>query len=163
MENQYLLYFFGPQADYYLQAAEDVQEGKIKFNPAAFLCGVLWMGYRKMYVQAFITLVIILAESFAEDIFFPALSQNKGFGVLSPIIVNTIIGFIANRLYINFAKRQVEAVVNHSAEKPDEAVLTLIQKKGGVAWYGPILVVFMILVMAVVLFLVADLFGIEIA
>ena len=162
MEHPYLPVFFGSQADYYTEVAEDIQAGKTRFNPAAFLCGVLWMGYRKMYWQAFVVLAIILAESMAEEIFFPGMSDNRGFSIATNVACNTIIGFIGNRLYVNFAARQIEKVLVNTAGKSEESRLALIHKKGGVAWYGPILVLLMILGIGVVILLVAAGLGIEI-
>lgn len=151
--DSYLTHFFGPQAEYYNRAADELQEGKIQFNGAAFLAGILWMGYRKMYVQAFITAALIFGESLAENYLFPGRSQTDNSSAIVALLMNAIIGFISNQLYINHATRQVNRILSQHAGEPEPQLLDAIGRRGGVAWYGPF-VVLLIIVVAVVLVLV---------
>ncbi len=161
MEHPYLVDFFGPQAAYYADVAADSQTGKVRFNAAAFLFGILWMGYRKMYVQAFVAIIIILAEALVEDTLFPTLSQHQGVSTATTLAFNTIIGFVGNRLYIDFARRQVRKVVLASAGETDELTRIRVRKRGGVAWYGPVLVLLLVAAMVVLPLVIADSLGIN--
>lgn len=159
--NSYLPYFFGPQADYYVRATEEMQEGKVQFNGAAFLAGILWMGYRKMYAQAFLTAALIFGENLAENLLFPAASKENSSSFVVTLLINALIGFISNRLYINFATRQVNRILAQHPGEPDAEVLDAICKKGGVSWYGPFVVLLTIVLAVVLVLVVAESLGVK--
>ncbi|MBD2702445.1 DUF2628 domain-containing protein [Spirosoma sp. BT702] len=161
--NPYLPYFFGPQAEYYVQASEEIETGKVQFNGAAFLAGVLWMGYRKMYGQAFITAVIIFAENLAEELIFPPKNQAGNSSAIVTILINLLVGFISNRLYVNHATRRVNRILAENSGASQERLTDLISQQGGVTWYGPFIVLGIILVTAFVFTLIAESLGVKLA
>ncbi|GAB3688336.1 hypothetical protein GCM10027592_03100 [Spirosoma flavus] len=160
--NPYLPYFFGPQAEYYVQANDDIETGKVQFNGAAFLAGVLWMGYRKMYLQAFITAVLIFGENLAEELIFPPKTQTSNSPIVT-ILINLVVGFISNRLYINFAKRRVNRILAQNQGASEERLIDLVSQQGGVTWYGPFIVLAIILVTAFVFTMIAESLGVKLA
>jgi hypothetical protein len=159
--NSYLDHFFGPQADYYVRATEELQEGKVQFNGAAFFAGILWMGYRKMYLQAFITAAIILSESVAEHYLFPGRSQTDNSSAIVALLMNAIIGFISNQMYVNFATRQVSRILTQHPDAPEPQLLDAISRRGGVAWYGPFVVLLTTVVAAVLVLSIAEMLGVR--
>jgi len=138
--NDYLPYFFGPQADYYTGVADDLDEGKVRFNEGAFFLGMFWMAYRKMYANAAIAFVLIMAESALEDWLIPELSKTFAYALISNLIIASVVGFIGNRLYINFARQRVAALVSGASAGsfPDRDVVSQLQRQGGVSWVGPV-------------------------
>ncbi|RYF78631.1 MAG: DUF2628 domain-containing protein [Cytophagaceae bacterium] len=146
--NDSLRYFFGSQADYYTGVAEDLDEGKTRFNEGAFFFGMFWMAYRKMYANAAITFAIIMAESALEDWLIPEASKTFVYSLVSNVLIASVIGFAGNRLYINFARKRVAAIASNISELTDPEAIAQLRKQGGVSWLGPLVVLaaFIILV-----------------
>lgn len=148
--NEYLPFFFGPRADYYIGVTEDLDEGKIRFNEGAFFFGMFWMAYRKMYVQAAITFAIIMAESALEDWLIPGLSKTFAYSLISNLLIASVIGFIGNRLYVRFARRRVAELTQNvlTYSTPDASIVAQLREQGGVSWLGPVvlLLAFILLV-----------------
>jgi hypothetical protein len=107
----------------------------------AFLFGLFWMAYRKMYKQLFIILLIVFVKSFIEIIFlaYGAISPGtyENILMLSALSYGIIIGSFANRLYIRKSKKDIENILdkNFSEERNHK----LIERKGGVEWVAPII------------------------
>lgn len=138
--NDYLPYFFGPQADYYIGVAEDLDEGKTRFNEGAFFFGMFWMAYRKMYLNAAITFALIMAESALEDWLIPQLSATFAYSLISNLLIGCLTGFIGNRLYINFSRKRVTQLVPDAMNPVrDSAVIARLREQGGTSWIGPLL------------------------
>ncbi|MBO0952407.1 DUF2628 domain-containing protein [Fibrella forsythiae] len=146
--NDSLRFFFGPQADYYTGVAEDLDEGKTRFNEGAFFFGMFWMAYRKMYANAAITFTFIMTESVLEDWLIPEVSKTFVYSLVSNILIASVIGFAGNRLYINFARKRVAAIAPNVDVPTDSEVIARLRKQGGVSWRGPlvVLVAFLVLV-----------------
>lgn len=159
--NPYLPYFFGPQADYYLRAAEDMQERKVQFNGIAFLAGILWMGYRKMYWQAFLTAAIIFGQNLLEAMLWGPRNPNDNSSVIISLLANAVIGFISNQMYVNFANRQINKILSEHAGASEERLIELISEKGGVTWFGPFIVLTVIFIGAAFLLMFAEMAGIK--
>ncbi len=140
--NDYLPYFFGPQADYYSNVADNLDEGKTRFNEGAFFFGMFWMAYRKMYQNAAITFALIMTLSALEDWLIPVLSETFAYALFSNILIGSVIGFMGNRLYITFARKRVEELVTGSVPGTsyDTNLIARIRKQGGVSWIGPLVV-----------------------
>ncbi len=137
--NDYLPYFFGPQAGYYTGVANDLDEGEIRFNEGAFFFGMFWMAYRKMYVNAAITFALIMTESALEDWLIPVLSETFAYSLSSNLVIASVLGFMGNRLYINFARRRVaELLALNAGHMPDTGLANQLRKQGGVSWIGPL-------------------------
>lgn len=84
-------------------------EGKkffIGFHPAG-LFPVLWMLYRKMYLQAVVTQVILFLCVFSVPIFWRIFPPFMFLSIPITIAVLLTVGFIAHALYKSHCKRQL--------------------------------------------------------
>lgn len=147
--NDNLRFFFGSQADYYTDVAEDLDAGKLRFNEGAFFLGMFWMAYRKMYANAAITFGFFVVEGLLEDWLIPELSQTKGYILGSGLVIASVLGTIGNRLYINFARQRVSTIASPAADL-DPDTITQLRKAGGTSWTGPL--VLLLVFIAVVSF-----------
>ena len=143
--NDNLRFFFGPQADYYTDVAEDLDAGKMRFNEGAFFLGMFWMAYRKMYVNAAITFGIIIGEGLLEDWLIPELSQTKAYILISNLVIASVLGAIGNRLYVNFARQRV-ADMAPAASDLDSETITQLRRAGGTSWTGPLILLLLFVV-----------------
>lgn len=152
--HNYLPFFFGPQADYYASVADDLDEGKIRFNEGAFFFGMFWMAYRKMYRHAGITFVLIMAESTLEDWLIPQLSKTFAYSLISNMIIASVIGFVGNRLYVDFARKRVADLTSNVLVYtiPDRDLIAQLRKQGGVSWVGPVVVLLAFVCLTATLF-----------
>ncbi len=152
--HKYLPFFFGPQADYYTSVADDLDEGKTRFNEGAFFFGMFWMAYRKMYGHAAITFALIMAESMLEDRLIPQLSKTFAYSLISNLLIASVIGFIGNRLYIDFARKRVDKLTGHTRSYtiPDQDVIVQLRQQGGVSWVGPFVLLLLFVCLTATLF-----------
>ncbi|MBC2851796.1 DUF2628 domain-containing protein [Cetobacterium sp. 8H] len=96
--------FVRKNPNYYL---ENWQSGKIKFNFAAFLFEAYWFAYRKMY---FIASLLIGINFFINILTIYILVNTKflGIGATLLLCIRIYIGFKANEIYFNRAKKILE-------------------------------------------------------
>ncbi|MGL5544534.1 MAG: DUF2628 domain-containing protein [Cetobacterium sp.] len=96
--------FVRPNSKYYLEVWRD---NKIKFNFAAFLFETLWFAYRKMYDWAIIFLIINLIINL---LIFLVLIKTKFYmgGIFLVFLIRIFLGFKANDIYYNRAKKKLE-------------------------------------------------------
>jgi hypothetical protein len=135
--------YFQKNSDYYIEQIESYNESKkYSFNISAFFLGIFWMTYRKMYLQAVVVIIMILIESYLEDILvqlnFISINTYEIIDKGAMLIWGIIIGSISNRLYISKTKKDIKKILDENSDprKIDE----LIQKKGGTNWNGPLTV-----------------------
>lgn len=95
-EEQIKLYI-GKGADNYIKKWK---EGK-KFNIAAFLFGIIWLGYRGMYK---VILCILLILSLLDIL---VLFIEIDFVIFAGIIIELILGFFGNYLYFLQVKKDI--------------------------------------------------------
>lgn len=98
-ENELKL-FMGKNANYYLNKWQTKNKS---WNWAAFLVGIFWMGFRKMYFHSFIFLGVLLVVKILENIYHLNLT-------LSIVFFNCAfiyLGLFANSLYYNFCKHKI--------------------------------------------------------
>ncbi|UYZ21749.1 DUF2628 domain-containing protein [Mesobacillus jeotgali] len=128
-ESQKTRAFIGKKADVYFRkwgltdehadlSAEPVK--RISWNWAAALFSGAWLGYRKMYKEAIIYLLILMTVS-------SLLGVANEFTILD-IGVFVILGFLGNRLYFHKVKREVNKV------EPDDNALEKLSAAGGTTW-----------------------------
>lgn len=109
--------FYGKSDGYYMKCLYKIKEGhRLVFNIYAFLFGIFWLAYRKMYTEVCITLffggiLIILFSIFA----------------LPFIAIN--LGLIANYLYIKKSIRTIERVKEDYQSFTDQ--IEILRKEGG--------------------------------
>jgi len=136
--------FVGENADYYLQTWAPALSGQgrgSRFNGAAFLVPVLWLGYRKMYLPMFIFYGITAMIQFVLilGLFVGVLEMSNSspalglvalvltcLGMLVPFLVA---GFVGNRWYLARARRVIEEI--RSQDLPQEAHLKALSSRGG--------------------------------
>lgn len=103
--------FMGPKAN-------DFRNGK--FNPFAFLFGVFYLAYRKMYLYAVLYSVIVFSIEFI-------LPEDVSLGSLYSIIL----GLVINKIYLSFVKKKVEKIKNTSPSTSPQEISQECARKGG--------------------------------
>lgn len=126
-ETEQLRLFFGKNADYYINKDIELKKKKEPFHLAAFFLGMFWFGYRKMYREVVLLLVIYLVF----DAVIAALNvKDVSFGLLFSIIY----GLFANYIYIKKAKKTI-AKINETISD-ENARNEAIIKAGGTSIAG---------------------------
>lgn len=133
--------YFKKGTEYYNSVLVDVKAGKKAiFGIFPFLLSIFWMLYRKMYLPAFVSLIIVtLFSEFLEYIVFNYFSNisTSGFTAIHNIAVATIFGFFGNWLYIKDAERKIIKLQNKYADR--ETLINEVRKKGGTDLFSPLL------------------------
>ncbi len=127
-------------SDYYLAKWKVMasSESKISWNWAAFLFTASWLGYRKLYLYAFIYILINIAT----------LVPLLGFILWIGLWVG--IGLYGNYLY---AVKTYENLVKLKSSYPDEEIFKqMVVKQGGTSVFGILLVLLMGMVVYGILF-----------
>lgn len=138
IENEkYFSAFFDRQKDYYLEKYRDHLGGaKFTFNIGAFLGGIFWFLYRKLFLHALFIFFLLMIFNIVEGLIFEALQINSEFQklefFLSTLLFAVAYGYSGNYFYLRQAERKVTAIVE-STEDEDKRI-TLLEKKGGVSW-----------------------------
>jgi hypothetical protein len=128
--------YFQTSQRFYLDKLERYRNGeKYVFNVYAFFFGIAWFIYRKMYLEALIIFLILIAEGLLEGLLMQGSNYNinKMFDIATSIIMGAITGYIANHLYFCKAEKVIE-FAKHK-EPDDESLLEYIDKKGGTTWW----------------------------
>lgn len=123
--------FIGKKADVYFRKwgltdehadlpAEPVK--RISWNWAAALFSGAWLGYRKMYKEAIIYLLVLMTVS-------SLLGVANEFTILD-VGVFVIMGFLGNRLYFHKVKREVSKLGS------DANSMEKLSASGGTTWLG---------------------------
>ncbi len=138
----------GPNADFYLRFwrnAATGRDGGTGFNRAAFFLSYFWLGYRRMYGQAFVLFGVILAEIvFEEVVFCGLLGWANPPAVLTPVVGFTlavVCGARANRWYLAHARRVIAEVRKENPPQPGDR--DALAARGGVDFAGAVAVVFL--------------------
>jgi hypothetical protein len=101
---------------------------KLSWNWSAFLCGVLWMGYRKMYVELIVfSILIVLPYLFLPNITDLADTILTGF-------IWLFFGLLSNSFYFYYCKRKIIRIKNLNLSIYDE--LEALNQKGGTSVAG---------------------------
>lgn len=153
MENDNALYdaFFQKETAYYHAKLERFNNGeKYMFNLAAFLFGLAWMLYRKMYVEAAVLFGIIFFEGLVEQSLFGSNSESKFIGLIINIITAFTLGTLANLFYLQKAQRAV-ALAKAKFSNNDER-LDYLKKTGGTNTLAFVIVTFCVMVIIICIF-----------
>lgn len=133
--------YFKKGVGYYNSVLVDVKAGKkVIFGIFPFLLSIFWMLYRKMYLTAFVSLIIVtLFSEFLEYIVFNYFSNisTPGFTAIHNIAIATIFGFFGNWLYIKDAERKIIKIQNKYSDR--ETLIIEVRKKGGTDLFSPLL------------------------
>ncbi|MDR2954588.1 MAG: DUF2628 domain-containing protein [Prevotella sp.] len=150
----YYTTFFGDSADYYQERYDRFLRGeKFIFNFYAFLFGVSWLAYRKLYPEAIIlfsaTLIVDVILLLFFDLFNNSLLSN-----FTMLLWAGIAGYLANYIYLRKAQRtviQAKEVYTNTGEQQD-----YLEREGGTSYIGLIVIGFFYLMFIVGLFFFYD-------
>src|SRR5438128_9616888 len=99
--------FFQKSKSYYLDKLTKYQSRqKFTFNVFAFLFGIFWFLYRKMYIETIAILVLLILEALFETFILGQDADNM-INVIITIASATIIALLANYFYIRKAERTI--------------------------------------------------------
>jgi len=128
--------FIGPNADYYIPRFQQIEasDSPISWNWAAFLFGIFWMLYRKMWLYALIiwgaTLLLTLVTG--------------GLGSFAWLLESVAFGVLGNWLY----KKHVETELEKAAPLDPAARKAQLATRGGITWL-PVIVVAVVSLIAI--------------
>lgn len=135
--DEHLRAFFGPQARYYLDVAQDFRDGvPFRYNIAAFFLGLFWMLYRKLYAVFVITALLVVLEQQLEQRLLPNLAANPAWNTFSNLVTASLVGMLGNRLYLRQAVNKIAEVT--ALGLGEEATLAELRRRGGTSWAGPL-------------------------
>ena len=112
------------------------------FNFPSFFFGFIWCFYRKMYITGIVVILLELFCGFLTELTFLLLNSDS---ISSPAIlfytipflfVRLPLGFLANKLYFNYAKKTISRI---KQTEPENTILDKIREKGGPSILGLIL------------------------
>ena len=140
--------FIGPKANFYVPKWIAIQQGSmVSFNLAAFLVGLLWLLYRKMYLECGILAFIIVVETLISEYYFlpqfTNYTQQATYNIIINLMYGLALGLFGNLLYYNNAQRKIKKLrAQGMAEEKYEKAL---QATGGVALLPVIILLFVVL------------------
>lgn len=126
--------FFESNKEYWTQEAIQLEmQGKTRFNFYAFLFSLGWFLYRKMYRESLIITVAIVVLNIIQNwIYGQNIMSDDAFvlfNLLSTLIVSAVLGFLANRLYIQHCDQRIaEITARHVDEHRRQSE---IETRGG--------------------------------
>lgn len=126
--------FFETNKDYWTQEAVQLElQGKTRFNIFAFLLSLGWFLYRKMYRESLIIAgAIVLLSILQQWIYGLNVMSDDAFilfNLFSTLIISGVLGFLANRLYIQHCDQKIAEILERN---PDESRRqTEIEARGG--------------------------------
>lgn len=123
--------FVGDKFGYYFSKWIMFENGKwVSFNVAAFFLGLMWLLYRKMYLEVGIILGLFLVEGIIIDFIFVIDSLNYQIAnLVSSIVYAILIPLSANYLYLKSAERKIAKLKTKAYSQ--EELLERISEKGG--------------------------------
>lgn len=138
-DNQEVRAFVGKKADYYLGKWNNPKNkgSNMGWNWAAFLAGMFWLGYRKMYKIVLIILGAFVAFDIVSYIINnPAMDKmNNTIG----IVVAAVLGISGNYYYFKHTQKNIEDVKQQFPNNLQEQEAAL-RKRGGSSWGGVFIV-----------------------
>ena len=81
-----------------------------RINWAAFFFGLFWMGYRRMYKEVLIFMLILFAAS----------SFSVIFSITIPNVFCIIFGLIGNQLYLNSIERKIKKIESSTTGRQEK-------------------------------------------
>lgn len=122
------------------------RRAKLSWNWSAFFGGVLWMGYRKMYLE----LVVLSTLFMLPNLIFSDISDTQD--TLMTASYWLVLGLLSNSLYFAKCKREITRIKNLNLSLYDE--LEVLKHKGGTSVAG-IFISAIILIIASVIYAAA--------
>ena len=125
--------FIGENSKFYLKKWNQ----KKRWNWAAFFGGMLWLGYRKMYLVA--TWIIVAFILFDVVQFILNIHTKNGLET----IVGIVLGLSGNSFYYSHMRSRVDKIQSLGIKGQD--YYDEIKKAGGTSWLGVLIVSLMII------------------
>ncbi len=100
----------------------------------AFLVGLPWMMYRRMYRVAMLWIAVLVVSSVAEAL----LDVPEAFSSISSLALGVTAGVFANHWYLRHCQRQI-AQARALAGNDPAALQKELARRGGVSWLGLVL------------------------
>jgi len=130
--------FFGKNSDYYITKYLELKNNRYCFNYSAFLAGIFWLGYRKLYKELFIVFCSFIIIDIIQMIL--KLDINLPIG----IAVSIVFGKFGNYLYITKATKAIQTI--KSPMTLDTSEINRITKYGGTSIKGLFLSIFLFVI-----------------
>lgn len=102
------------------------QKATAGFNIAAFLLGVIWLFYRKMYGYGLIYIGFIFASSIVMEIFNASIAIDRSIS----IAVSVFMGLWGNTIYKHHVEKKIKQI-SEEYEGEDMQIEAKIQQGGG--------------------------------
>jgi len=152
-EETKLIHFFEKNSDYYLAKWKEFKTGKFyTFNLMAFLFGIMWFLYRKMYKEAGILSLIIIVETCVSLYFIGDQSElSKTYDYVMQAVYAIVTGFVGNYLYMRSTQRKLSMVDSFNYQ--GDSLEAHLRKVGGTSWLAVIVgVLIFIVLLAIIMF-----------
>lgn len=144
--------YFQKGKPYYLNRLDRYLKGQqYSFNPFAFLFGLFWFMYRKMYIEAVVVLLAMMVEGFLESLILPeniGREKEQLVSIISTIVIATIIGFVGNYFYFRKAGKVIEKAKMKFAGSEEQ--ISFLKERGGVSYF--FLVIILVIIVALYVF-----------
>jgi len=145
---EYFENYFGNSNDYYMPKLIAFERGKkYSFNLRAFLFGMFWFLYRRLYIHSLIILLVILIESVIERIIITWLGNTKdielSLRITWLIMFGIVCGYLGNYFYLKQSKKKVEQIIEKTSEESQK--MRKLKKSGSGNW----IIVLLILVVSI--------------
>lgn len=142
-EKYYRLYF-GRNADYYMSVLYQFDNGKkFVFNFFAFIFGLMWFMYRKMFLVFLIVWLVTIFQGQIETICiekYNVTAEGKNLILLfSTLLWGTVFGFFGNKWYVNQADKVISKVVELDISEDEKELL--IAQKGNITFIPHLLII----------------------
>ena len=125
--------FIGNNAYFYMEKWREHGGKTLKgWNWAAFLIGIEWMAYRKMYVEAVLAFLAVSAASIVLNLLLGLFGVSWGFGKALGDLFRLVLGILGNLLYRNKALRSVRK----TGVLDEPSRLSYLKSKGGTSVIG---------------------------
>ena len=131
--------FIGDMSSYYFEKWETHRYSTTGWNWAAFLLGVVWLVYRRMYVEIYLIFVILIGIYVNGGLLFGFDFLGKAILYLLPyslLFIPTLLGVFGNALYRQKGLR----ILNEIKSFDESERITLLRDKGGINIVGAIIV-----------------------
>lgn len=139
--------YFGPQADYHLGVLNQMEEGKKNvFNFYAFLFGIFWLLYRRMYWVALAFLAIAMLWGLIESgliELFKLHQYSEIIGRGSMFLLGGILGAFINRIYLKRSNTKISKIIDTS--NSEEEIDSRLKEAGGITFIPHLFMVFIVL------------------
>jgi len=129
--------YFQKSKSYYLNRLDWYLKGqKYSFNLFAFLFGLFWFMYRKMYLEAAVIFLAMMVEGFLESLILPTNSGweiEKLVNIISTFVIASIAGLVGNYFYFRKAGKVIERAKMKFAGS--EQQISFLKERGGVSYF----------------------------